>query len=161
MTSDPRLRLLHDWLESRFAGRAFTLAPASADASFRRYFRATFADAGESLVAMDAPPDKEDCRPFLGVARLFAAAGAHVPAVHAENLQDGFLLLEDLGVTTYLDRLDACGRDTAVADELYGAAIDTLVTIQAASAPDRLPPYDDALLRRELALFPDWYVAKH
>ncbi|MBS0335497.1 MAG: phosphotransferase [Proteobacteria bacterium] len=161
MTSDLRLVALQSWLATRLGGRAFTLASASADASFRRYFRASFEDGGESLVAMDAPPDKEDCRPFLHVARLFQAAGAHVPAVIDENLADGFLLLEDLGNTTYLDRLEAGGARDEVAGELYAAAIDTLVAIQSASRPGQLPRYDEALLRRELGLFPDWYLARH
>jgi hypothetical protein len=161
MTSDLRLVALQSWLATRVGGRAFTLAPASADASFRRYFRASFEDGGDSLVAMDAPPDKEDCRPFLHVARLFHAAGAHVPAVIGENPAEGFLLLEDLGRTTYLDRLDAGGAREEAAAELYAAAIDTLVAIQSATRPGQLPPYDEALLRRELGLFPDWYLARH
>ncbi len=110
---------------------------------------------------MDAPPGKEDCRPFLHVARLFASAGAHVPKVHASNLLQGFLLLEDLGASTYLDRLNEGDGRSSAADELYLAAIDALVTIQRASTATQLPPYDDALLRRELHLFPDWYVARH
>ena len=117
MTSDPRLLALHDWLSTRLRGRAFTLAPASADASFRRYFRVTPSDGGDTLVAMDAPPDKEDCRPFLHVARLFGASGAHVPEVLEEDLEEGFLLLEDLGGTTFLDRLNATSGDAA--SELY------------------------------------------
>ncbi len=161
MTSDPRLDALHSWLDTRLGGRAFTLAPASADASFRRYFRVSFHDGGASLVAMDAPPDKEDCRPFLYVARLFGAAGAHVPAVHDESPAEGFLLLEDLGDTTYLDRLNAADAPDGVATELYAAAIDALVAIQSAGRPGDLPPYDEALLRRELDLFPEWYVGRH
>ena len=109
---------------------------------------------------MDAPPDKEDCRPFLRVARLFEAAGAHVPAVHAEDLGQGFLLLEDLGGTTYLDRLNAQDAPADVASGLYAAALDTLVRIQAATRPGELPVYNEALLRRELDLFPEWYVAR-
>lgn len=159
MTSDPRLLALHDWLSTRLRGRAFTLAPASADASFRRYFRVTPSDGGDTLVAMDAPPDKEDCRPFLHVARLFGASGAHVPEVLEEDLEEGFLLLEDLGGTTFLDRLNATSGDAA--SELYGSAIEALVTIQAASRPGDLPPYDEALLRRELGLFPEWYLSRH
>ncbi len=161
MNPDPRLIALHDWLAQHFAGSGFTLSPASEDASFRRYFRVSFADARSSLIAMDAPPEKENCRPFLHVARLFAASGAHVPRVHAENLAQGFLLLEDLGPATYLERLDSAGDRSAVASGIYAAAIDTLVAIQRASAADTLPPYDEALLRRELNLFPDWYVARH
>ncbi len=161
MNTDARLAALHSWLAIRFAGSGFTLAPASEDASFRRYFRVTFADARASLIAMDAPPEKEDCRAFLHVAGLFATAGAHVPRVHAENLAEGFLLLEDLGGTTYLEHLNSSGAKAGVADELYAAAIDTLVAIQVSGGAAGLPPYDEALLRRELSLFPDWYVARH
>ena len=158
MTSDPRLTALRDWLSARFAKRAFALSPASADASFRRYFRVAFDDGGPSLIAMDAPPDKEDCRPFIHEAELFAATGAHVPELHAQSIEQGFLLLEDLGDTTYLDKLHAT---EGVADTLYGAALDALVAIQSAGNPNSLPPYDEALLRRELDLFPDWYVKRH
>jgi hypothetical protein len=161
MHSDPRLNTLQDWLATRFAGRAFTLAPASEDASFRRYFRVSFADGAVPLIAMDAPPDKEDCRPFLSVRRVFGEAGAHVPQVHAEDLVQGFLLLEDLGGTTYLERLRSAGGDDSVAADLYGAAIDALVAIQRSADHSALPPYDEALLRRELNLFPDWYMAQH
>jgi len=162
LRGDPRLSELQRWLDKQFGGRPHTLAPASEDASFRRYFRVSFADAAsDSLIAMDAPPDKENCGPFLHAGRLFAQAGAHVPGVHAENARQGFLLLEDLGSVTYLDRLKAPGESAAVASELYLAAIDTLVAIQLASRPGQLPPYDESLLRRELALFPDWYVARH
>ncbi len=159
MTSDPRLIALYDWLATRLPGRAFTLAPASADASFRRYFRVSPTDGGDTLIAMDAPPDKEDCRPFLHVARLFGASGAHVPQVLGENLEEGFLLLEDLGGTTFLERLNASAGSAA--SELYGSAIEALVAIQAASRPGDLPPYDEALLRRELGLFPEWYLSRH
>jgi aminoglycoside/choline kinase family phosphotransferase len=161
MHSDSRLKALQEWLEIRFAGRAFTLAPASEDASFRRYFRVTFADGQPSLIAMDAPPGKEDCRPFLAVRRLFGEAGAHVPEVHGEDLAQGFLLLEDLGGTTYLERLSQAGEDPAVPASLYGAAIDALVLLQRSGDSYPLPPYDEALLRRELDLFPDWYMAQH
>ena len=160
MNPDPRLVTLHGWLAAHFAGQAFTLAPASEDASFRRYFRVSFGDSQPSLVAMDAPPDIEDVRPFLKVARLFEAAGAHVPRIVAENLALGFLLLEDLGRTTYLDELNAGAAQTARAAELYLAAIDTLIAIQCASTETALPPYDEALLRRELGLFPEWYVTR-
>jgi len=105
---------------------------------------------------MDAPPGREDCRPFVRVAKLLADAGVHAPRVLAADLARGYVLLTDLGVTTYAAALDA---DSAPA--LYGDAMDALVRWQCASRDDVLPPYDDALLRRELALFPDWYVAKH
>jgi len=152
---DFRLVELERWLGAQFPALACALAPASADASFRRYFRAQLAD-GRSFIVMDAPPDKEDCRPFLQVAALFAAAGAHVPAIHAQDLAAGFLLLEDLGDATYLDCLER-GDDPK---PLYAAATDALIRIQQASRPGVLPDYDRALLERELNLFPDWYVAR-
>ena len=152
---DARLAALQRWLAGPLAGPDFTLAPASADASFRRYFRATLAD-GRSFVAMDAPPDKEDCGPFLHVAGLLRAAGVHAPRIHAQDLAQGFLLLDDLGRRTYLDALN---QDNAGA--LMGDAIGALVKWQLATRPGELPPYDEALLRREMALFPEWYAARH
>lgn len=150
-----RQKQLSDWLSSLYPDQTFTLAPASADASFRRYFRATFAD-GSTKVVMDAPPQHEDCKPFLHICKLFEEAGAHVPHVYAQDLAQGFLLLSDLGNTTYLQALDA-----GSARGLYDHAIDALIKIQLASKPNELPPYDEALLRRELDLFPEWYIAKH
>ena len=151
---DFRLAALERWLGAEFPAIPFTLAPASEDASFRRYFRAQLAD-GRRFVVMDAPPEKENCGPFLHVAAVFSAAAVHVPAIHAQDLAGGFLLLEDLGATTYHDSL---GRgDTA---RLYAAAIDSLIRIQLASRDGVLPAYDRALLERELHLFPDWYVAR-
>lgn len=138
------------------------MAPASADASFRRYFRATLAGpwsgapGATSLIVMDAPPAREDCRPFVHVARLLEDATVHAPRVLASDLARGFLLLTDLGTTTFASALDL-----ASAPSLYGDAIDALIRWQRASRENALPPYDDALLRRELALFPDWYVARH
>lgn len=149
-----RLRQLTEWLQSQLPGQTFDIAPASADASFRRYFRATFAD--RTLIVMDAPPQHEDCRPFLHIGRLFEEAGTHVPHVHAQDLEQGFLLLSDLGHTTYQQALNADN-----AQHLYGAATDALLLIQLASRDNELPPYDEALLRRELDLFPEWYVGKH
>lgn len=150
-----RQQQLTQWLHSLFPDSDFTLAPASADASFRRYFRATFAD-GTTRVVMDAPPQHEDCRPFLHIGKLFENAGTHVPHVYAQDLEQGFLLLSDLGNTTYLQ---AMNKDNA--QQLYGAATEALIKIQLASKENELPPYDEALLRRELNLFPEWYVAKH
>jgi aminoglycoside/choline kinase family phosphotransferase len=152
---DARLAALKRWLAGPLAGPDFTLAPASADASFRRYFRATLAD-GRSFVAMDAPPGQEDCRPFLHVADLLRAAGVHAPRVHAQDLEQGFLLLDDLGRSTYLDALN---QDNAGA--LMRDAIGALVKWQLATRPGELPPYDEALLRREMALFPEWYAGRH
>lgn len=145
---------LERWIAEQRPGTSFSLAPASADASFRRYFR-VFLE-GETLIAMDAPPPQEDCRPFVKVARLMEQAGMHVPRIAAEDLTRGFLLLSDLGTTTYLQALN-----DANADVLFGDAIDTLVRWQLATRPGVLPPYDEALLRRELDLFPTWYVGRH
>jgi aminoglycoside/choline kinase family phosphotransferase len=150
-----RQKQLTEWLSSLYPDQPFSLAPASADASFRRYFRATFAD-GSTKVVMDAPPQHEDCKPFLHIGKLFEEAGAHVPHVYAQELTQGFLLLSDLGNTTYLQALDV-----GSARQLYDQAIDALIKIQLASKPNELPPYDEALLRRELNLFPEWYIAKH
>ena len=149
-----RKQQLTAWLHSLFPDTAFDLAPASADASFRRYFRATFAE--RSLIVMDAPPEQEDCRPFIHVAQLFGATGVHVPQVLAQDVAQGFLLLSDLGNMTYLQALTASN-----ARGLYSAASDALIAIQLASRENELPPYDEALLLREMRLFPEWYVAKH
>lgn len=105
---------------------------------------------------MDAPPEREDCRPFVRVAALMREAGIHVPEILAQDLERGFLLLSDLGTTTYLQALDAGN-----ADELFRDAIDALIKLQLASRPGVLPPYDEALLRREIDLFAQWYVARH
>jgi aminoglycoside/choline kinase family phosphotransferase len=152
--SDHRLALVRQWVAAQLHTAAFSLAPASEDASFRRYFRVT-AD-GRTWVVMDAPPGREDCRPFVQVAALMQEAGLHVPGVLAQDLQRGFLLLTDLGTTTYLNALD---DDNA--DRLFGDAIEALIRLQRASQPGRLPPYDTALLNRELSLFPDWYLERH
>jgi N-acetylmuramate 1-kinase len=153
-----RTAALDAWLVSLFPEGGWRTAPASADASFRRYFRVSFAGSGDTRIVMDAPPDKEDCRPYIHVAGLLRQAGLNAPEVLAQDLAQGFLLLTDLGDTTYLAAL---GQDAARADELFGDAIDALVTWQLASRPGVLPAYDEALLRRELDLFPDWYVARH
>jgi N-acetylmuramate 1-kinase len=160
--ADPRRDELAAWTAATLDSHAFTLAPASADASFRRYFRATFAapppraGARRTLIVMDAPPVKEDSAPFLHVAQLLRAAGVHAPEVLAADLARGFLLLTDLGDRTYLAALDATS-----APGLYSDAVDALIRWQCASREHELPSYDEALLRRELDLFPDWYVARH
>src|SRR5512139_459300 len=134
-----------------------TLRPASADASFRRYFRIDAA-AGSRIV-MDAPPEKENCRPFVRVARLMAQAGLNVPQILAWDEAQGFMLLSDLGGQTMMQVID---QDHASANlPLYLKAVDALVAWQKASQAGVLPPYDAALLRRELELFPDWYLARH
>jgi aminoglycoside/choline kinase family phosphotransferase len=153
--ADNRRAALERWLAAQLRGAHFALTPASEDASFRRYFRASLDD-GRSFVAMDAPPEKEDCRPFVHVAGLLHEAGVHAPRVHAQDLAQGFLLLTDLGNRTYLQELNGSN-----ATALFGDAIDALIRWQLATRPGELPPYDAALLRRELQLFPDWYVARH
>ena len=145
---------LQQWLAAHFAARAFSLKPASADASFRRYYRVSAG--GRTWIAMDAPPELEDCRPFLLVARLLRAAGVNAPEVIAENVDRGFLLLTDFGDTTYLAALDE-----ANADRLIGDAMESLLRWQLASRAGVLPPYDETLLRRECGLFPEWYVGRH
>jgi hypothetical protein len=151
-----RTTQLQLWLNRYFPEGSFSLKPASADASFRRYFRLSFVDARPSLIVMDAPPPQEDCRPFVRIASLMLSAGVHVPRVIEQDLEQGFLLLSDLGDTTYLSAIN-----DGNADALFNDALDALVLWQLASRPATLPPYDDALLRRELALFPDWYVGRH
>lgn len=146
---------LQRWVAQQLGLGDIRIEPASEDASFRRYFRVL--QKAQSLIVMDAPPSHEDCRPFLTVATLFRDAGVHVPEVLAEDLEQGFLLLSDLGNMTYLKAI-AEGRS---ADDLYLDAIDALVRIQRATQPGRLPLYDRALLLRELKLFPEWYIARH
>jgi aminoglycoside/choline kinase family phosphotransferase len=157
---DARQSALTDWLRTLPADlglRTDSLRPASADASFRRYFRLdATGGAGTTLIAMDAPPPQEDSRPYVHVAGLLHAAGLNAPRILAQDLERGFLLLSDLGTLTYLAVLNA---DNAPA--LFSDAIDALLRWQLASRAGELPPYDEALLARELALFPDWYIARH
>jgi len=158
--NDPRIEQLKSWVAG--LGAAWSIdpdscTPASADASFRRYFRVRTGHPDHpTAIVMDAPPSHEDCRPFVHVAKLFGDAGVTVPTVLAQDLGLGFLLLADLGSQTYLSRLDE-----ASARDLYGDAAAALVKIQLATRPGELPAYDRALLQRELDLFPQWYVAKH
>ena len=149
-----RAEQLRGWLNATL-GVETCMAPASDDASFRRYFRIRRASSQASLIAMDAPPDKESCAQFVRVAGLFAEAGVHVPAIHAQDLVQGFLLLSDLGDTTYLSALDEHS-----AGVLYGHALDALIQIQLASRPGALPDYDRGLLEKEIRLFPEWYVSR-
>ena len=135
-----------------------TLRPASADASFRRYLRIDTAT-GASRIVMDAPPDKENCQPFVQVQCLMAAAGLNVPQILAFDEPTGFMLLSDLGHQTVIERLNPEIPQDAYA--WYQQATDVLLQWQKASQPGVLPAYDEPLLRRELALFPDWYLAKH
>jgi aminoglycoside/choline kinase family phosphotransferase len=153
--ADHRRTLLEHWLANVLGNVPVKLAPASEDASFRRYFRATLDD-GRSYIAMDAPPEKEDCRPFVRVAGLLHEAGVHAPKVHAQDMDAGFLLLSDLGTRTYLAELNEANADALMVD-----AIGALIAWQLASRPGVLPPYDEALLQREMQLFPEWYVGRH
>lgn len=151
-----RKQLLENWIKEQFPARSFTLQPASADASFRRYFR-VFID-GQTFIVMDAPPQHENCTPFLQVAEILAATGVHVPRILARDLGQGFLLLSDLGDTTFLQALNS---QMDRANNLYGDAIDALVKLQLSQQMEGLSSYDEALLLRELNLFPDWYIARH
>ncbi len=155
---DPRVEAARRWLDQVLTDPVLGLAPASADASFRRYFRVH--RQGESLVLMDAPPELEPSEAFLRVAGWLAKCGVHVPTVYDHDLDAGFLLLEDLGDLSYFSALRA-RPDRA--DALYRDAIATLVPMQTAGRAfqDALPPYDEALLRREIALFTDWLCGTH
>jgi aminoglycoside/choline kinase family phosphotransferase len=150
-----RLRQLTEWLRNACELGEFRIEPASGDASFRRYFRATLPN-GSCLIAMDAPPSREDCRPFVAVAEALEKVGLHVPHIHAQDLAHGFLLVEDLGDTQFLDVLTE-----ASADRLYGDALGALVAMQACGSVAGLPPYDRGLLVDELELFRQWLCAKH
>jgi hypothetical protein len=151
-----RQQELTAWVAGTLKVPAPALAPATADASFRRYFRTSAA--GRSYIVMDAPPSQVDCRPFVHVAGLLRDAGLHVPVILAEDLVRGFLLLEDLGDRTYLDVFKA---STADADTMFEDALGALVRWQQATRPGVLPPFDRAFLHREMMLYPDWYVTKH
>ncbi|MBC3420667.1 phosphotransferase [Pseudomonas sp. RW3S2] len=160
---DVRLQQLTVWLEEQLQNLfrenawgdvpAGSLTAASSDASFRRYFR--WEGGGHSFVIMDAPPPQENCAPFVAIDHLLAGAGINVPAIHAQDLERGFLLLSDLGRKTYLEII---GDDNA--DSLFADAIDALLAQQQLPMQAPLPSYDTALLRRELELFPEWYVGR-
>jgi len=159
--NDPRREAaFHDWLRQVTPAHELqpaSLRPASADASFRRYLRVD--GTVRSFIVMDAPPEREDCAPFVKVASLMAEAGLHVPRVLAWDQPQGFMLLDDLGTQTMIEAVDpARPRETQA---LYLRAVDALLAWQKASRPGVLPPYDEALLARELALFPDWYLQQH
>jgi len=158
--TDKRLAQLTQWLKFALEQDEVDVTVASADASFRRYFRVeTPANpAGKTWVVMDAPPDKEDCKPFVKVSTAFHHMKVNVPEIYAQDLTNGFLVLTDFGSTCYLDKLNA--ED---ADQLYGDAMDALIQLQTNEKPAnvQLPLYDDALLKREMMLFPDWFLTKH
>jgi len=160
---DVRLQHLKVWLDEQlavlFAEQGWgavppaTLTAASSDASFRRYFR--WEGAGRSFIVMDAPPPQENCKPFVDIAFLLAKSGINVPKIYAEDLERGFLLLNDLGNKTYLDVIDSEN-----ADGLFTDALQALTAFQQLPMVAPLPSYDVALLRRELELFPEWYVKR-
>jgi N-acetylmuramate 1-kinase len=155
--SDSRLAHLTQWVIEDLGFAGSVIAPASVDASFRRYFRVT-RDA-DSYIVMDAPPDKEDSAPFLKVARMLGGMNLNVPIVLARDMDRGFLLLSDLGSRQYLDELpEAHAADRLYADAL--AALQTMQTADAAKSSD-LPRYDRALLMREMELMPEWFLRHH
>jgi aminoglycoside/choline kinase family phosphotransferase len=159
--SDPqRAAHFQTWLNQvpeHFGLKQDSLCLASADASFRRYFRIDTATG--SCIIMDAPPDKENCEPFVKVAALMQDAGIHAPQVLAWDQAHGFMLLSDLGAQTMMQVIKRDARQANL--PLYLQAVDALITWQLSSKPGILPPYDEALLSRELALFPDWYISQH
>src|SRR5260221_7235685 len=151
---DDRFNALGAWLAGQLGGAPFRIERASADASFRRYFR-VFLE-GKTLIAMDAPPERENSRAFVHVAGLLRAAGLNAPEGMRHDFEQGFLLVTDLGTTLYLAALN-----DGNAQRLFGEATTALVRWQEASRPGELPEYDETLLRREVDLFPDWYIARH
>jgi N-acetylmuramate 1-kinase len=159
MTIDLRLQQLTVWTRQVLARSDLAISVASADASFRRYFRVTSSGAEpQTWIVMDAPPEKEDVAPFIKVAQMLVDAGINAPRVVAQNLDDGFLLLTDLGNNTYLTEL----KHDLRSDFLYRDALATLVQMQSrCTLATELPAYDAALLRREIDLFPEWFVGKH
>lgn len=148
---DERLQQLEHWLIHDCSLDPDRIEPASGDASFRRYFR-VFTN-GQSYIAMDAPPSHEDCRPFVQIAQQFAAFGLHVPNIHAQQLAQGFLLLDDLGEQLYLDALNP-----QTVERLYADALGALAMIQACGPRTGLPDYDQQLLHTEMELFRHWLV---
>lgn len=160
--ADPqRAQAFHTWLQTQASAHGVepdSVRPASADASFRRYFRVNGANGG-TLVVMDAPPAYENCRPFVQVAQLMHDAGVRVPNILAWDEAQGFMLLSDLGQHTLLSVLDA--QQPTAALPHFQQATSALLAWQQATRPSVLPTYDTALLQRELQLFPDWYLAQH
>ena len=161
---DVRLQHLKVWLDEQLATLfsmqgwgavpPATLTAASSDASFRRYFR--WEGEGRSFVVMDAPPPQENCKPFVDIADFLRTCLINVPKIYAQDLDRGFLLLNDLGNKTFLDVINSSN-----ADELFKDAIEALLAFQQLPMTEPLPSYDVALLRRELELFPEWYVRAH
>ncbi len=150
-----RLKQLENWLQTDCGIPEYRIEPASGDASFRRYFRVTLPD-NSTRIAMDAPPDKENCEPFVRISRQFEELGLNVPSILAEDHDQGFLLLKDLGSVQYLDELVH-----ANVDQLYGHALSALLTLQSSCDSSGLPKYDNKLLLQEMELFREWLLKKH
>ena len=145
---------LRQWLTQTLGTDAFLLKPASADASFRSYQRLYYNN--QTLIVMDAPPEHEDCAPFIKVQNLLVKHHIHVPEIRAYNPTEGFMLLSDLGSTLYLDVLNHENANT-----LYQIAMDELLKIQSIDETTNLPNYDEELLSKEMDLFTDWFVGQH
>jgi N-acetylmuramate 1-kinase len=167
---DARLEDIQNWLveldiisNQQYKFNVQNIAPASSDASFRRYFRVYSQTEKTSYIIMDAPVEHEDCKPFIKIANLFATSGANLPKIIEQDLEQGFLLLSDLGGTTYLQAFNTGNNyeNDVLVDKLYGDAGLSLLDIQKISQPGVLPAYDEAVLLREMHLFNDWYLLKH
>ena len=165
MEQDQRLRQLERWVEQHlglhfpeWSAGEYLIAPASADASFRRYFRLTHNQNPQTLIVMDAPPEKEDSAPFVAIAETLQHCGVQAPELHAVDLEQGFMLLSDLGSTPYLNQLNG-----ERVERLYDDAMEALLLLQQRWPSDdhRLPEYDRALLMREMELFREWYLQVH
>ncbi|MBN1378278.1 MAG: phosphotransferase [Gammaproteobacteria bacterium] len=152
--SDARLEALKQWVKEQLAVSTIIIKPASVDASFRRYFRVWMGD--NTYIAMDAPPDKENCSHFVDIAYRLRLNDIHAPEIHAKDLRQGFLLLDDLGDKPYLSCLDSKSVAT-----LYGDALDTLLCMQNNVPADDLPPYDSQQLQNEMDLFVHWFLQEH
>lgn len=160
-TDDPRADARRDWARTAASDAGLALVRASTDAGFRSYWRGhpgAGPYAGESVIVMDSPPDKEDVRPWLRIRSLLEAGGVRVPQVRAQDVDAGFLLLEDLGHRTYLHVFEA---DVSDADAMMAAAVDQLLKLQAIAPPADLPTYSEAMLTRDLKLFDDWFLGRH
>ena len=157
-SSQDRKQILQNWLNAIPAYSFSDVVPASADASFRRYFRTADKNTGQSYIVMDAPPEKEDCEPFIRVTKLLRTAGVNAPEIIEQDLSQGFLLLTDLGDQPYLDHLSKHHADT-----LYSDAISSLIHMQniKAEAMNELPVYNEQRLHDEMALFEEWYLNRH
>ncbi|MCK5725696.1 MAG: phosphotransferase [Thiotrichaceae bacterium] len=153
MATDSRLQQLSQWIHQTLDGSQATIEVASADASFRRYFRIHHKN--KTLIAMDSPPDKEPVQPFIDICQRILATGAHAPHIYHQNIEQGFLILEDLGSTAYLDKLN---KDTV--DNYYQAAMQALIKLQKVNTTG-LPHYDTKRLHEEMTLMPEWFLGEH